>query len=67
MRGNNITSLMDGDTKLEDRESITKHIIDFFENLCSKEDRSCPSLDNLEFANIGEERADWLEKAFKEE
>lgn len=58
---------MDGNTKLENRDNITKLIIDLFEKLYSKKDWKCPSLENLEFATIGEERAAWLERGFEED
>lgn len=58
IRGNRISFLMDQD-------SITKPTIDFFVDLYTKEDWSRPSLDNLAFASIGEERAAWLEKVLR--
>lgn len=41
MRGNKIT-LMDEDSKLEDRDIITNHTLDFFVNLYTKENWSRP-------------------------
>lgn len=41
------------------------HIIDFFVNRYSKEEWSCPYLDNLDFATIGEDRATWIEREFE--
>lgn len=53
---------MDGDTRLDNREDIVAHILDFFELLYSEEDWDKPSLDNPIFATIGEDIADWLER-----
>lgn len=53
MRANRINFLMEGDSKLEDRDNIIKHAIDFFVDLYSKEDWSRPALNNLDFVTIG--------------
>lgn len=43
------------------------NIVDYFEGLHQKEDLERPLLDNLDFNNIGEERAKWSEREFEKE
>lgn len=64
---NKISFLMDGESKLDDRESIIRHINDFFVELYSKEDLNCPYLDNLAIADLCDESVVWLERPFEEE
>lgn len=64
---NRITSLKNGEICLEGREEIVEHIVDYFEGLHQKEDLERPLLDNLDFNNIGEERAKWSEREFEKE
>lgn len=52
---------------MEDRESIIRHIQDFFVELYSGEEWNCPYLNNLAFANLTEESVAWLERTFEEE
>ena len=52
---------------MEKKEEIIKHIIDYFAHLYSAELWDRPSLDNLAFDTIGEEKASWLERSFEEE
>lgn len=66
MRGNRIHFLMDGESRLKDRESIIQHIKDFFVNLYAREDWDRPSLDKLAISTISEEDARWLEREFEE-
>ena len=67
MRDNRINHLMVNGNRVQDREGITNHIIGFFGNLFSKNERCKPSLDNLQNPTISEENAKWLEEEFKEE
>ena len=62
MRANRVDHLMVDGTRVEDREGITSHIISFFGNLFSKDERRKPTLDNLQFPTISEENANWLEE-----
>lgn len=64
---NKISFLMDGESKSDDRESIIRHINDFFVELYSKEDLNCPYLDNLAIADLCDESVVWLERPFEEE
>lgn len=66
-RINRIVSLVDGDRRLERKEEIINHIKEYFVSLYSKDAWERPSLDNLEFAGIGDEKAQWLERKFEEE
>lgn len=66
-RANRITSLQNGETRLEDKEEIIMHMVDYFEVLHKREDWERLPLDNLEFVNIGGEKASWLERDFEEE
>ena len=65
-RNNRITSLVDGDVRLSDRENIVNHIKDFFATLYAKEEWDIPALDNLQFDSIGEVNAAYLESEFEE-
>lgn len=65
LRGNKISYLIEGSSRLEDRESITKHILEYFLSLYAKEDWDKPSLQNLHFASIREGSARWLEREFQ--
>ena len=65
-RINRISSLMDDDRRLE-KEEIIKHIEESFVDLYSKDEWKSPSLNNLEFTKIGEEKMHWLEREFEEE
>ena len=67
MRGNKINFLIVGDSRMEDRERITSHIIDYFQNIYSNNRRVKPSVDNLQFSTISREAAIWLEEEFQEE
>lgn len=66
-RINRISLLMHGDTRLETREEITAHIVHYFSFLYSREERVRPKLDNLGFATLKEEKAQWLERDFDTE
>ena len=57
MRGNKFNYLTVNGNRLEDREGITRHIINFYLNLYSKDERSKPSLENLQFSSISNENA----------
>lgn len=59
-------SLMNGEIKLTDRESISSHILDCIRSLYAKEDWDTPALDNLDFASISEDSPSWLEIEFEE-
>eukprot|EP00268_Persea_americana_P014504 TRINITY_DN16459_c0_g1_i15.p1 TRINITY_DN16459_c0_g1~~TRINITY_DN16459_c0_g1_i15.p1 ORF type:complete len:267 (+),score=35.19 TRINITY_DN16459_c0_g1_i15:1186-1986(+) len=65
-RNNRITSLVDGDVRLSERENIVNHIKDFFATLYAKEEWDIPALDNLQFDSIGEVNAAYLESEFEE-
>lgn len=56
---------MDGNRRQQ--EGITEHVLDYYKNPFTKEEWNRPTLDTLEFASIGEENADWLEREFSEE
>ena len=66
-RTNMISSIMDGQNRLEKKEEIIKHITDYFASLYTSEEWERPTLDNLEFDVIGEDRVNWLERKFEEE
>ena len=53
--------------RLEDKDGITGHILNFFQSLYKKDGTSKPSLDNLHFRSISEGNANWLENEFQEE
>ena len=65
-RKNRITSLVDGEVRLSDRENIVNHIKDFFATPYAKEEWNRPTLDNLQFDTIGEANAAYLESEFEE-
>lgn len=67
MRRNIISTLQDGNTRLEDQEDTINHTLNYFTSLYAKEDWDMPVLDNLDFAMISEESASWLEREFEEE
>ena len=48
-RSNKIVLLMDGDRRLEDKNSISYHIVQFFKALYLKESWNRPTLDHLDF------------------
>lgn len=56
-----------GETRLEDRDGITNHIVDFFRALYTRDDWDRQPLDNLEFAAIADDSASWLEREFNEQ
>eukprot|EP00268_Persea_americana_P008169 TRINITY_DN13144_c0_g1_i12.p1 TRINITY_DN13144_c0_g1~~TRINITY_DN13144_c0_g1_i12.p1 ORF type:complete len:489 (+),score=85.97 TRINITY_DN13144_c0_g1_i12:613-2079(+) len=64
---NRISTLLDGNRRLQSEEEITGHVVDFYTELFTKEDWDRPSLDNLDFISLEESDSDWLEKAFDEE
>lgn len=53
--------------RLDKKEEIIQHILEFYSSFYSKEDRVHPLLNNLRFETIGEENASWLEREFEEE
>ena len=67
IRGNKINFLSVNGNRLEDREGITNHIIDYFQNIYSKNSRVKPSVDNLQLSTITREAAISLEGEFLEE
>ena len=66
-RTNKIIIFMDGDRHLEDENSISKHIIQFFKALYSKDSWNRPTLDHLPFNVLGFDVASSLESEFLEE
>lgn len=48
-------------------DDIINHIKDFSCSLYSRDEWYRPLLDNLDFACIGEESAQWMEREFEEE
>lgn len=66
-RENGRSTSRDSDNRLEDCESIIRHMKDSFSSFCAKKGRGRPSLEGLEFAGIMEESALRLEWEFKEE
>lgn len=64
---NRIYSLLDEDRRLERKEEIIEHIEEYFIKLDSKERWKRPSLDNMQFAKLQEEKMQWLERKFEEE
>lgn len=58
---------MVGNGRLEGRDKIDQHILNYFSSLYSKENWNRPSLDNLEFARFEIEEAQWIERRFEEE
>lgn len=65
-RINRTCSLVDGEVKLVNRDDIINHITDFFRSLYSRDEWDRPLLDNLNFACIREESAQWMDRVFKE-
>eukprot|EP00268_Persea_americana_P014031 TRINITY_DN16210_c0_g1_i8.p2 TRINITY_DN16210_c0_g1~~TRINITY_DN16210_c0_g1_i8.p2 ORF type:complete len:227 (+),score=36.61 TRINITY_DN16210_c0_g1_i8:18-698(+) len=65
-RANRIQSIMVGGKRLEKKEEIISHIIDYFHSLYTAEGWERPYLGNLDFETIGEEEAEWLERNFEE-
>ena len=63
---NRISSLLDEDRRLERNEEIIEHIKQYFIKLYSKERSKRPSLDNMQFVKLHEERMQWLERKFEE-
>lgn len=66
-RINKIDFLLERENKIEDRESITTHVIDFFRSLYTKEDWDRPVLDYLQFETISEDNVSWLQREFDEQ
>ena len=58
---------MVGNERLEGRDEIVQHILNYFSSLYSNENWNRPALDNLEFARFETEEAQWLERRFQEE
>ena len=66
-RANRIVSIMDGRKRLEKKEEIKSHIIEYFQSLYTDGGWERPHLGNIAFEVIGEEEAKWLERNFEEE
>lgn len=52
---------------MDNQEDIFNIIVKYFSTLYSKEDWDCPLFNNLDFACIGTEKAQWLEMDFVKE
>ena len=65
-RTNRIASIIDGSNGVERKEEIIELIKGYFASFYSMEEWVRPTLDNLDFDVIGEERASWLERNFGE-
>ena len=63
-RTNRISTLLDGNRRLESKEEISGHVVDFYTDLFTKEDWDRLSLDNLEFISLDATDSDWLAQAF---
>ena len=66
-RANRIVSIMDGGKRLEKKEEIIFHILDYFQSQFSDDGWERPHLGNIAFEVIGEEEPKWLERNFEEE
>eukprot|EP00268_Persea_americana_P025519 TRINITY_DN24876_c0_g1_i1.p1 TRINITY_DN24876_c0_g1~~TRINITY_DN24876_c0_g1_i1.p1 ORF type:complete len:195 (+),score=47.76 TRINITY_DN24876_c0_g1_i1:421-1005(+) len=66
-RVNRISSIMDGEKRLEKKDEIINHVKDYFYSLYADEGWERSSLENLAFEVIGEQEAQWLERKFEEE
>ena len=60
-RRNRISVLLDGDRRLENKEEICDHVVDYYKELFSEVVWDRPSLDNLQLPMITEAEADIIE------
>ena len=65
-RNNNIGSLIFGGVLTSDQEVIEEGIVQFYKSLYLEDKHICPHSDVLNFSKIFEEKANWLERPFKE-
>lgn len=66
-RINRICYLMDGEDGLKDHEAIIEHVKEYFSSHYSKEEWEQPRLSKLDFASIGNDQIQWLERNHEEE
>ena len=50
-RTNRISTLLDGNRRLESKEEISGHVVDFYIDLFTKEDWDRPYFDNLDYVS----------------